>query len=448
MVRCTTLVVSLFFCAGPGLAFAAEPGDALSIKLPVEKYQLKNGLTVLLLEDHTVPMISYHTWYKVGSRDEKEGITGSAHMLEHMMFQGAKKYGGKDFHRLMQENGIEWNAFTTYDYTGFYMNLPSDKIDLVMDVEVDRMSSLAIDEKNLTSEREVVKEERRWRVDNNPTGLLFELTMSTVFRKSPYHWPVIGWMKDIAKYDPKTLRHFYETYYVPNNAVLVIAGDFDTGKIKKQIESVYGVLPFREVPPRVNAAEPPQTVQYNAKLRKDVQSTSFNVAYQGVPEGHEDMYALDLAATALGVGSSSRLNRRLVYQKEIATGASAMNFGMQNAGLFGVSVTMKPGLPMNDALDIVYNEVYKLRQKPLSEEELKKARTIKMKSFVDGLRTIDAKAQALAATEIITGSYENLLRDLPKYEKVTAADVQRVANKYLNQTQRSIVVLEPRGGQP
>lgn len=446
-----SLFAVLVFWGGHAAAVTATPASearALHIRFPVEKYKLKNGLTVLLAEDHTVPMVSYHTWYKVGSRDEKPGLTGAAHMLEHMMFQGAKKYTGKQFHKIMDENGVEWNAFTSNDYTGFYMNLPSSKLDLIMDVEVDRMSSLAIDAKNLQSEREVVKEERRLRTDNSPPGQLRELMMSTVFRVSPYGWPVIGSMKDIEGYTPASLRGFYDRFYGPNNAILVIAGDFESGRVKKMIESYYGPLKERPLPEGTHPAEPAQTVQNNAILRRDVQSTSFMVAFQGVPATHADAPALDLAAVLLGSGSSSRLHRRLVYQKQIAAGAAASHRSLLDSGVFNVSVTMKPGADMEQALEVVYNEIYKLRNKPVSPDELRKAKTMAMKSTVDDLTTSDGKAQSLAAAEIMTGSYETLFSDLERYEAVTSEDLRRVANRYLNQTQRSVVVLAPREKAP
>lgn len=427
----------------------AAEANPLALKMSVEKYQLQNGLTVLLMEDHSVPMISYHTWYKVGSRDERDGVTGSAHMLEHMMFQGAKKYSGKQFSSLMQENGIEWNAFTTYDYTGFHMNLPSSKLEMVMDVEQDRMSSLALDPKNLQSEREVVKEERRWRVDNNPQGSLLEVTMSTVFPKSPYHWPIVGWMKDIEKFDVAGLRAFYESYYVPNNAVLVIAGDIDKARVRALVDKYYSGLPRKEVPARPSAVEAAQTVQYNVALRKEIEGTHFNVAFQSVPEMHEDGPALDLAATILSAGSSSRLYRRMVYQKELATGVSVASSSMKEAGVFTVGVSLKPGQQVGPALEIVYNEIYKLRTTMVSDADLKKAKTISLMGYMNGLSTIDSKAQYLAAMEILTGSYENIFKEVDRYASVTPQDIQRVAKKYLNQKQRSIIVLEPRvkGGQ-
>lgn len=416
----------------------------LKISLPVTKFTLANGLTVLLVEDHSVPMVSYHTWYRVGSRDEYPGVTGAAHMLEHMMFKGAKKYDGKSFDRIFHENGIMNNAFTTNDYTGFFENLPSSKLELVMDMEVDRMSSLLISPEDLKSEKEVVKEERRWRVDNNPMGLLRELMMGTMFKVHPYKWPVIGYMKDIENYDSEKLRFFYNTFYVPNNAVLVVVGDFNTSKVKSLIEKYYGQLPSRPLPERKYEKEPAQKVQQNAVLRKDVQNSSFVVAFQSPKQGDADMYAMDLAANILGNGTSSRLHKRLVYQKQIATSAYAYNYSMQDAGIFAVGVSVKPGMDKQESLDIALNEVWQLRNKEVSEKELEKAKTQVMKDLVDSLKTMDGKARALAVNEIVTGSYESLFSDLEKYQAVTPADIKKVMEKYTQQIQRSIISLEPK----
>lgn len=420
--------------------FAEAP---LKLSLPVTRFQLPNGLTVLLLEDHSVPMISYHTWYRVGSRDESPGVTGAAHMLEHMMFKGAKKYDGKSFDRILHENGITNNAFTTSDYTGFYENLPSSKLELIMDMEVDRMSSLALKPEDLASEKEVVKEERRWRVDNNPMGVLRELVMSTIFKAHPYRWPVIGHMKDIAQYDVEKLRFFYNKFYVPNNAVLILVGDFRTSQAKSLIEKYYGKLEAKPIGERVYEKEPEQKSQRNAVVRKDVQNSSFLVSYQGVPQGHPDMYALDMLASLLGNGPSSRLDRRMVYQKQVATAAYAFHSAMKDHGVFAVGVSLRPGLAVKDNLDTIYNEIWKVRNQKLTELELKKLKTQVMKDGVDSLRTMDGKARALAINEILTGSYESLFTDLDKYQAVTIEDIKRVAEKYLNQSQRSIISLEP-----
>jgi len=306
-------VWSVFFLLVSSSLVHAQDKDSLKINFPVTKYKLQNGLTVLLHEDHSVPLISYHTWYKVGSRDEEPGITGSAHMLEHMMFKGSKKYPGKSFDRILHENGIVNNAFTTYDYTGFYETLPSSKLEMMMQIEVDRMSNLTLNPEDLSSEREVVKEERRWRIDNNPMGLLMETVMGTVFKTSNYRWPVIGTMKDISDFKIETLRNFHSNFYVPNNAILVLAGDFKTSEAKRLIEKYYGPLAYRPLPRREYPRETQQDAQRNASVKKDVQANSFTVAFGSVPSAHPDMYALDLAANILGNGTSSRLHKRLMY---------------------------------------------------------------------------------------------------------------------------------------
>lgn len=418
----------------------------LKINLKVEKYKLENGLTVLLLEDHTVPLISYHTWYKVGSRDEEPGVTGAAHMLEHMMFKGGKKYSGQDFDRLMNENGIIHNAFTSHDYTGFYQNLPSSKLEMVMDIEFDRMSHLAIRPEDLKSEREVVKEERRWRVDNSPIGLLMESSFATIFKIHSYRWPVIGYMKDIENYTSEKLRYFYDSYYGPNNAVLVLIGDFEISNVKKLVDKYYGALPSRPVPNRIINKDAAQTQQYNAWVRSNIQSTSFNVAFRGVPQSHSSMYALDLASWILGAGSSSRLHRRLVEKDQSALSVSAGHSAMKDDGVFYVYVSLKPGIKMEEPLNIVYNEIWQMRNKLVSAEELQKAKTLAQKATLESIMTLDGKAKSLAAAEILTGNFQTLFTDLEAYEAVTAEQIQKICFELLNTNQRSIIVLEPKAG--
>lgn len=434
---------SSFFINLPFSLAQIKPNINARIQFAVVKYTLPNGLTVILHADNSLPMISYHTWYKVGSRDEYAGVTGAAHMLEHMMFKGSKRFPGNDYDRILHENGIVNNAFTNYDYTGFYESLPSSKLDLIMQLEVDRMNQLLLKEEDLKTEKEVVKEERRWRVDNNPIMALFEQTMATVFKIHNYKNPVIGTMEDIANYNVSTLRKFYEAYYVPNNAVLVIAGDIKIAEVKRMIEKYYGPLPRRDVPERNLKKEPAQTVQYNAKIKKDVKATSFNLVFQSVPFGHPDIYALDLICTMLGSGTSSRLNKRLVYSKELATSANCGHYNMLDHGILNIHVSLKPGVSIDDPLNLVYNEVYMLRNFPIKESELEKAKILAIKSHVDSLRTLDNKARLLAASEIMTGNYETLFTDIEKIQNVTLVAIKSTAAKYLNQNQRSIVSLVP-----
>lgn len=419
-------------------------GQNLEIKIPVEKFQLKNGLTVLLQQDRTIPMVSYHTWYRVGSRDEQIGVTGAAHMLEHMMFKGAKKYDNKMFEKILHENGIQNNAFTTSDYTGFYENLPSSKLELIMDIEVDRMRFLSLKPDHLTSELQVVGEERRWRVDNNPTSLLREVMMDVLYKVHPYRWPVIGYMKDIQAYTVEKLKHFYDTYYVPNNAVLVIAGDIDIEKTKSLVEKYYSPLEAKPLPVRTYPVEPEPEKEQRVTTQGEVQNSTLITAYKSVPAGHEDGFALDLLANILGSGSSSRLHKRLVYQTQKAVATSAYNYSSADPGIFFLVASMKPKVDTKIAETIFEEELQKIRNKHVSDSELEKAKNQVMKEFVDGLTTIDGKAQALAINEILFKDYTHLFSDLEKYNKVTTNDIQRVAKIYLTPQRRVIAVLNPK----
>jgi zinc protease len=416
---------------------------ALNVQFPVEKMVLSNGLTVLLYSDRSIPMVSYHTWYRVGSRDETPGVTGAAHMLEHMMFKGAKKYSGKEFDKILHQNGITNNAFTSWDYTGFYQNLPSHRLELMMDMEVDRMRFLKIDEADLKSELQVVSEERRWRVDNNPSGLLRESLFSKIFVGTPYQWPVIGTMKDILSYNPESLRFFYDTYYVPNNAVLVLAGDFDLSQVKKMLEKHYGVLPEkplkkREYPKMADISKPVRSI-----LKKDVQTIQFIMSYPSVTVHEEDVFALEVLGSVLGEGASSRLSTRIVHKEQVATGVSAFQLSNEASGFFGISVSLKSGESLDKAELIVREEIKKLLSKGVEDVELLKAKNRVMKDFVESLMTLDGKARALASNEILFGSYQRLFSDLDRYQKVTKEEVWSAAKRYLNSKKEIFVALVP-----
>lgn len=442
--------IKWIFCATllafPGALHAAlpNPDQQLRIRFPVVKFQLKNGLTVLLHQDRTVPMVSYHTWYRVGSRDEKPGVTGAAHMLEHMMFKGAKKYSGKEFDRILHENGITNNAFTTWDYTGFYENLPSAKLELIMDMEVDRMRSLNLRPEDLKSELEVVKEERRWRVDNNPPSLLREALMGTVFKDHPYRWPVIGYMSDITAYTVDKLRVFYDTYYVPNNAVLVIAGDFDIDSTKALVEKYYGSLEAKPLPKRDYPVEPEPKAPQHFATESEVQNSTVMLAFKGVASGHSDSFALDLAANVIAEGPSSRLYKKLVYKDQTATGTGGQDLTNADPGVFILVASLKPGQTTASAEKVLREEALRLHRDLVGEKELQKVKNQVMKDYVEELTTIDGKARALAVNEILFNSYEKLFTDLELYQKVTAQDIQRVARKYLTPDREVIGLLNPK----
>jgi zinc protease len=429
-------------------AFAVEklalpPTADIKVEFPVEKFVLKNGLTVLLHQDRSTPMVSYHTWYRVGSRDEQPGVTGAAHMLEHMMFKGAKKYSGKDFDRILHENGITNNAFTSYDYTGFYQNLPSSQLELMMDMEVDRMRYLNIAPEDLKSELQVVGEERRWRIENNPMSMLREMLHEDLFKVHPYRWPVIGWMDDIQAYTSEKLRKFYDEYYIPNNAVLVLAGDIDIPKTKKWVEKYYGALKAKPLGARQYPQEGAPQGPSQKTLKWNVQAPSVMVGFLGHEVGHPESWALDLAAAALGSGKSSRLYKRLVLQEQIATNVSAYNMTLADPGTAMVVAYLKPGGDIKRVERVILQEIEKFKKELLTNYDLQRLRNQILKDVVVGLKTIDNKAQSLALNEILFNDYTRLFSDVKKYNDVSANDIQKAAVKYFVPARRTTGVLVP-----
>ena len=445
MIRISRLLVASLFLLGiisqPQAFAKTEFSDQISFK--VEKYKLANGLTVLLYEEHTTPIISYHTWFRVGSKNEKVGTTGIAHLFEHMMFKGAKRYSGDQFENILQMNGASNNAFTTHDYTGYYENLPSAKLELVMDVESDRMENLQISADNLKSEREVVKEERRMRVDNSPTGVLQESLFGAAFPANAYHWPVIGYMPDLDNIDLQSAKNFYQTYYAPNNAVIVIAGDFNPINAKKLIEKYYGKLKAQELPVFTSFSEVLQKTAKVEVVEKAVQNVTVAIGYVVPRAGSPDSYALDLLANIMGHGTSSRLYKRLVYKDQFATSVSVSNYTLQQAGIFEAYVSLKPKLDSHKASKIVIAEMWRPRNIVVTSGELEVAKKQVMKSYVDGLKTIFGKAEALAMNEVLFGDYSQLFSDLQKYQAVTAQDIRAAAGKYLTPEKSIVAVVRP-----
>jgi zinc protease len=438
----------LFFFISCG-AYAAElPLDPFEQQirqnLKVEKYQLKNGLTVLLHKDDSVPVIAFHQWFRVGSANEKVGRTGLAHFFEHLMFKGTNKYPGKDYEHIVSANGGANNAFTTRDYTGFYTFLPSDKLELVIDIESDRMRNLLFDQKEINSEREVVKEERRMRYENDIFGAMNELLYTTIYKTSQYRWPVIGYMTDLNATSIDELKKFYNTYYAPNNAVVVIAGSFDIAKAKKLIDKYYGGLQSQSIPELKFVAEAPQRAPRQAHLQKDVQGVSASLVYPSEPAGNVNNYALDLASNILGEGPSSRLYKKLVYQDQLATGVAVYNQNEQRAGHLQVSLNLKPGVSLAKVTPIVDREIAKLSNEEVTATELQKVKNQVMMSYVGGLKTIGGKARALAMNEVFFGDYQMLFYDLGRYNAVTTADIQKVARQYFVAQKMTTISVDPK----
>ena len=436
--------IKIFFIL-PLLVFLSKQGLFAEVKIhfDVEKFQLPNGLTVLLHEDHSTPLISYHTWFRVGSKDEEPGFTGIAHLFEHMMFKGAKRYGNKEFDRILRSNGAILNAFTSKDYTGYYINLPSHGLELVMDLESDRMESIQITAENLKSEKEVTKEERRSRVENNIEGTIYENMFLTAFQKHPYRFPVVGLMKDLDNVTVEKCKEFFRQYYAPNNAVIVIVGDFNSKKAKKLLNKYYSSIPRQTVYRRVYQKEDVQKKKRSKVIFKDVQNESLSIGFHVSKAGDPDSYALDLLAEMLGGNRSSRLYKRLVYESQLASGVSVYAYTPKDPGIMQISVSLKPKSDSKKVLKIISEEIKQAQKKLFTEDEIQRTKTSILLTHIDSIKSFPGKAQSLAVNEIIMGDYRFFFRDIERYSRVSAGHIQSVAQKYLNPWQETLIHVRP-----
>jgi zinc protease len=438
------LFASLLLCHFQIARAASDTRLSDQVRFPVEKYQLKNGLTVLIHEDHKMPLLSYQQWFRVGSSHEHPGRTGLAHFFEHLMFKGTKKYPEGQIDRIIQMNGGNFNAFTTEDYTGYYTNLPSNKLELAIDIESDRMRNLLLTEENINSEREVVKEERRMRYDNSLYGSLWLLFKSTMYKTSPYRWPVIGYMEDLNATKIDEFREFYNLNYAPNDAVVVVAGDVKTAEVKKLIEKYYGNIPAKTLPPFKPEPETEQKAPRAAQLERDVQGVTILMAYPGVKAGDPDAYALSMLAEIMSSGTSSRLYKKLVYQNQLATQIGMGSENSQLAGEITVYMGLKPNADASKAMKLVSEELELLKREPVKEDELKKVRNSTLLGAIKGFQTVASKGNSLAYNEIIYGDYNKLFTDLDREAEVSADQIREAAKKYFVADRLTIVKAVPK----
>jgi zinc protease len=405
---------------------------------------LDNGLRVLLLEDHRSPIVSFQVWYRVGSRNEERGRTGIAHFLEHMLFKGTPKYGRGQFARLVEQNGGQDNAFTSQDVTSYYVNIAADKLDLVVDLESDRMVNALLDPKEIASEREVVIEERRTRTEDDPNGFLGEEVGALAFRAHPYGQPIIGWMEDIKRITPEEIRAFYKTYYQPNNAIVVAVGAFEAPALMEKIKTQFGRIPRAPAPPAVTAAEPVQNGARRLLLQKEAQLPIVYLAYPVPNQTSADAPALEILSTILSSGRSSRLYRSLIYDRQLALDAGGdYSWFSFDPNLFWFWATAMPGQTTETLEKELLAEMDKLGKEPVSDLELQRARNQIEAAFVFQDDSVHRRASMLARFETIGG---HGLKDkyLERIRAVTAADVQRVARAYFIEQHKNVGVLLPR----
>src|SRR5262252_5622761 len=422
----------------------AAAAPALSqANYPVERYTLDNGLTVLLHEDHTVPVVCFWQWYKVGSRNERQGITGLSHFFEHMMFNGSKNVAPKEYDKRLESRGAYSNAFTTRDMTAYYEEGGKESLETMLQLDSDRMRELSLLPDMLKSEIEVVREERRFRTDNSVPGLLDEALYATAFEASPYHWPVVGWMKDLERITRDEMVAYFRTYYAPNNCILVLVGDFDPKDAKAKIAQYFASIPSQTPPaPPVNS-EPEQNGERVANVRYPSETVSIDVGYKAPSVASDDIWTLDVLSDILSGGESSRLHQALVYDQQIALSASASFRAGLEPGLFEFYVEMKPGHTADEAQKALYAEIQRLVTDGPTERELQKARNQAESGFISALKTNNGAGQALAYFEHVHGDYKKFFTAIDKYRAVTAADCRRVAQQVFDPTKRTAAVLVP-----
>ncbi len=425
------------------VVFAVLAAVAHGQDLKVTEKVLPNGLKVLLKEDHKAPVVTFQIWYKVGSRNERLGTTGISHLLEHMMFKGTKKYGPKTFSQTVQRNGGNDNAFTNKDYTAYFENFAADRIEISLDIESDRMQNLLIDPKEFKSEREVVKEERRLRTDDDPTSTMVEEMTAAAFIAHPYEWPVIGWMADINNITRDDLYNHYRTYYAPNNATIVVAGDFDANALFPKIEKYFGRIPPGPAVPPVGAVEPAQLGERRIVVKKQAELPAVFAGYHTPDLKHPDSYALEVLQDILSSGKSSRLYRSLVYEKQLALYAGGDYDNIANdPNLFYVYAGVMPGKTTEEVEKAIYQELEKLKTTPVTEEELQKAKNQIEASFVMGQDSVFYQAMLLGEYETVA-NWKLLEKYLDNIRSVTKEDVQRVAREYFSEDNRTVGILIP-----
>ncbi len=404
---------------------------------------LPNGLKIILLENHKVPLITFQVWYRVGSRNEEWGKTGLSHMLEHMMFKGTKKVGPEEFSRIIQENGGNLNAFTSNDYTAYFETLGADRVQVAIDLESDRMQNLILREEDFRTERMVVMEERRLRTEDNPQTVLSEQMMAAAYQVHPYHWPIIGWMEDIARYTLDDLKAYYRTYYNPANAILVVVGDFEKEDFLTRLGKAFGAYGKGEVPSQEKSREPLQEGERRISVKKEAQLPTLLLGYH-VPNLNEpDGYVLEVIAAILAGGKSSRFYQSLVQEKRLVLSADAdYSFLSRDPSLFYLSAELLPGKEVMEVEKALEQELERLKREPVGEHELEKAKNQLEADFVYGQDSIFYQAMLLARYEVARG-WRKIDDYLLSIRKVSPKDIQRVANRYLLSDNRTVGILTP-----
>ena len=409
--------------------------------------KLDNGLSVVLSEDHSTPIVHVELWYRVGSKNERPRRTGFAHLFEHLMFKGSQNVQSDQHLSFISGVGGDGNAYTTEDATVFQQTVPSQYLPLVLWLEADRMATLRIDQRTLDAEREVVKEERRWRYENEPFGLLNEILYDHAFTSHPYKHTPIGSMADLEAASIEDVREFFETYYVPENATLIVVGDFDTENALQMIEHYFGRVPkAKKSVPRDIPKEPRSEGERRVTLEADNWPLpAVVIAHHITYDGHPDAYPLHIASKVLSDGQSSRIHRRLVYDEQLAISAFGQGNLIEDPNLFYAVALVPPGGSPAAVEMALIEELERLKEEPITDEELQRSKNQFARDYVIGRFTNAQKAAHLAHAAVIHDDITTADGEFDIFMNVTKEDVRRVARTYFTDDNRLVMRILPRG---
>lgn len=428
------LLAALFVLGATPLSHGAEPNE----------YILSNGMKVLLVEVPKAPVATVQVWYKVGSRNEVMGRAGLSHMLEHMMFKGTARYPKGSFSRIVRKNGGIDNAFTGQDFTAYFENLAADRVGLALELEADRMQGLTLDHSEFQTERDVVKEERRLRSEDDPQGALVEALFAHAFLSHPYHWPVIGWFADLDAMSLEDLQRHYDTFYSPNNATLVVVGDIKVESLLPTIKRLFEPIPRGPSPKQALPPEPEQRGERRFILKREAQVPFVMMGFRVPNYSNEDSYALDILESILSRGKSSRLYQSLVYEQKNSLAVGAEYSLLQaDPGLFYFYSLVNPSAKVEGVEEAIQREIVRLQNEPPSELELQRA-----KNQVEAARVFEQDsnfrhAMLMGQAESVGAGWRRIDQFVERIRAVTAKDIQRVAKQYLTQDNRTVGILIP-----
>jgi len=443
------MTISLRRLLSIGLAAALGVAAAPLGKVQFTDTKLRNGLRVIISEDHSAPVYTIVVQYNVGSRDERKGRTGFAHLFEHMMFKGSENVGQNEHPYLIFMNGGSMNGTTSKDRTMYYGTLPANQLDLGLFLEADRMRSLEITKENLENQRNAVQEERRSGVDNQPYGKTFEAIDDLAHDNFAYEHSVIGSMADLSAASVDDVAAFFKMYYAPNNAVIGIVGDVNAKTTLAKIEKYFGAIPRQPSPPAVDTSEPLQREERRLTLEDGLARLSrIDMAYRIPPSSSPDDDAIAVLVTILSGGRSARFYESIVRQKQLSNGVSAFSGESRGPRLFRIGGTVLPGKTLTELETAIDAEIERLKAEPIADWEIEKARTSARRAFVGSLGSSLSKAIALSQDALFYDQPDRINSREERMARVTAADVQRAARQYLVKTGRTVVLTVPKAAAP